>query len=264
MTKRCLLFTDNGIKGHIHEGGKGVIASAFAIFDYSANLITEAFEIEHDVTNNYGEMKAIRMGLIKAKLEGFDDIKIISDSQLCVNWINGVYQIENENVLSTYLEVKELLKVFEKSKVIWVSRDYNVYADWITALFDSYISPKILKELDVRFTEEELLKQLREILSNNPELSAEDYSVKDIKSYNSETSLYYQISLRYGSGLHALIPNTAGIGVGRNEDLRYCSLEEFKEHNLSVDSISIERMMRYLKPFYTTKEEVFDLQEQTQ
>jgi len=129
----------------------------------------------------------------------------------------------------------------------------------ITALYENYISPKILKELDVVFSEEELLSELKKILEQDPELSAEEYSVKDVGSYNSKTSLQYQVSERYGPGVHHLIPNTADIGVGKG--IRYCSLEEFRQNNLDINSIHIERMMRYLKPFYTTKEEVFDLEQ---
>lgn len=129
----------------------------------------------------------------------------------------------------------------------------------IEILFEEYIKPKIVKDLDVNFTEEELLEQLSLILNKNPELAGEDYSVKELKEYNSKTSLQYQIADKYGQGRHSLIPNTAGIGIGR-ADLKYCTIEEFKENKLSVGDISISRMMKYLKPFYTTKEEVFDLE----
>jgi len=129
----------------------------------------------------------------------------------------------------------------------------------VMKIFDDYISPKIIKELDVNFTEEELTDKLKEILINNPELSAEEYSVKDKTSYKTTTSLYYQISDRYGSGKHLLIPNIANVGVGRSEDKKYCTYEEFKEHNLTIDSLCMDKMIKYLSPFYSTKEKVVEL-----
>ncbi len=129
----------------------------------------------------------------------------------------------------------------------------------VLRVFDNYISSKICKELDVNFTETELTKELENVLSEHPELSAEDYSVKDISTYKVTTSLQYQISERYGSGVHALIPNNKNIGVGRNKDLKYCSIKEFKENKLGVSDISIFRMKQYLKPFHTTQKEVLEL-----
>lgn len=130
----------------------------------------------------------------------------------------------------------------------------------ITELFETYIKPKIINDLDVNFKEEELLNELNKILKDNPELSAQDYSCKELSTYKLKTSLNAQISERYGPGVHSLIPNTAGVGVGRNDKLKYCSLEDFNEHNLSFEQISIDRMKSYIKPFYSTKEDVLDLE----
>jgi len=129
----------------------------------------------------------------------------------------------------------------------------------ITFLFEEYISKKILNDLDVSFKQEELFNKLKEILTTNPELAGEDYSVKELCEYKIQTSLQYQISQRYGSGKHTLIPNTSGVGVGRSDKLKYCTLSEFREHNLTEENISIERMLKYLKPFYNDSGKVLDL-----
>jgi len=131
--------------------------------------------------------------------------------------------------------------------------------DSITKLFEDYIKPKIIKELDINFTEQELEIKLKELLKTKPELAAEEYKVKDISAYKVETTLQYQISKKYGVGVHSLIPNTAGIGVGRREDMKYCNQEEFKKAKLTINDIHIVRMLKYLIPFYTTKESVTEL-----
>lgn len=133
----------------------------------------------------------------------------------------------------------------------------------ILELFDNYITPKIKKELDVNFTEEELLDELKKILKEKPESAGQIFSPNDKESYKTTTSINYKILERYGYGNHNLIPITKeDIGVGQSS--MYCSLGEFKDNNLGVDSIAIDKMMRvYLKPFYSTKEKVLDLKTDT-
>jgi hypothetical protein len=130
----------------------------------------------------------------------------------------------------------------------------------ITKTFEEFISPRIVNDLDVDFTAEELFAYVINLLEDNPELAAQEFTVKKVKDYPSDTSIQYKISERYGPGRHNLIPNTSGIGVGISTS--YCSLEEFKQNKLTSDNISKDRMLAYLKPFYSTKEEVFDLETQ--
>jgi len=123
--------------------------------------------------------------------------------------------------------------------------------------FKEFISPKIVKNLDIDFIKEELYNYIIEILKDHPELSAQEYTVKNTEDYQTDTSIQYKISKKYGPGKHMMIPNTADIGVGISST--YCNLEDFKKNNLSVDDIYMDRIMKYMKPFHTTKEEVFDL-----
>lgn len=172
--------------------------------------------------------------------------------------VDGIYKFMwfIEKKCNNYLYVSDNDKVEVKGALF----DKNTPA-CINELFENYIKPKIIKDLDVNFTEEELNTELNNILKDKPELSAQYYSCKELSTYKTETSLNAQISIKYGPGVHALIPNTAGIGVGRNDKLKYCSLDDFKENNLSFEQISIDRMKVYIKPFYSTKEDVYDLNE---
>lgn len=127
----------------------------------------------------------------------------------------------------------------------------------VLRIFKEFISPKIVKDLDIDFNKEELYNYMIGILKNNPELSAQEYTVKKPEDYQTETSIQYKISKKYGPGTHMMIPNTAEIGVGLSST--YCTLEDFKNNNLSVEDIYMDRIMRYMKPFHTTREEVYDL-----
>jgi len=127
----------------------------------------------------------------------------------------------------------------------------------VMQLFKDYISPKIIKSLDVDFSEKELVDQLNLILKTKPELSGEEHNVKSIQEYSSKTSLQYQISEKYGEGKHFLIPNLKSVGVGKEK--KYCTFKEFESNKLTSNDIDISQLVKHLKPFYITKEEVFEL-----
>ncbi len=197
------------------------------------------------------------------------------DLELITNYFIELIKQEAPNPIdSFYLGVDKRLKFMwfiekKDNNYLWVDDKNQIgikgglfdvnCPQSVMRVFETYISPKIIKELDVRFTEAELLEQLRVIMEQSPELAGEEYKVRDKSEYKVPTSLYYQISDRYGSGRHILIPNTANLGIGKTKGINYCTPDEFQKHNLSVSDIHIERMMRYLKPFYTIKEAVTEL-----
>lgn len=134
----------------------------------------------------------------------------------------------------------------------------------IMNLYNNYICPKIIKELDVNFTENELRTELLKIIENNIEITAEEFTVQYLEKYKVKSSLQYQISEKYGVGKHVLIPNIAGIGVGKSKStknhigVRYCTIQEFKGNNLDISSIHIEQIMKHIKPFYKKQEITLD------
>ena len=99
------------------------------------------------------------------------------------------------------------------------------------------------------------LNDLSLLLKDDLLLAAEEHKVINCEEYKSKTSIQYQISERYGPGVHYLIPNTSRIGIGRQKGtkkikpIKYCSLEEFNTNNLSINNISLKKLMKNLKPF---------------
>jgi len=128
--------------------------------------------------------------------------------------------------------------------------------DIIMKLFNEYMSPKIVSEMDVNFTEKELKDKLKEMLVDNINLAGQTHTVKAPESYASKTSIQYQIAKVYGEGKHTLIPNKKKIGVGKSKGtkkkvgVRYCTLEQYKENKLRLIDIDFEKMIKYLKPFF--------------
>ena len=128
----------------------------------------------------------------------------------------------------------------------------------VKMLFDNYIAPKIQKELNINFTEEELDKEMKKLIKNDLTLAAEDYDVKPLDSYKSKTSLQYQICQMYGPGRHQLIPNRKGIGVGKNKNIKnplgYCSIEDFEKNKLTINDIDMTKLMKDFKRFIIIKD----------
>lgn len=153
------------------------------------------------------------------------------------------------------------IKVTDKNEIEIKGGIFNKNCpECITETFKQFISPRIIKDLDVDFTKEELSNHVINILKDNPEKSSQVFSTNNLEDYKSKTSINYRISEKYGPGVHSLIPIETDLDIGVGISTTYCSIKEFKENNLSVDDISKDRMMRYLKPFHTTKEEVYDLE----
>jgi DNA polymerase elongation subunit (family B) len=164
-----------------------------------------------------------------------------------------------------------------KNKYLWVNMDDTVgYRDTlfdattpeiVMKLFNEYMAPKIVKELDVNFTKSELNSQLKLYLKDNISLCGKEYNVKSPDKYKNDTGMHAQIAKMYGEGKYLLIPNTAGIGVGKSKStkkrraVRYCTIKEFNENNLLLKDIQISKILEHLKPFY--KDELKDDTSQT-
>lgn len=162
-------------------------------------------------------------------------------------------------------EIK-FIKFFAKNCYLYVTKDNQIEntstllnkntPSIVMKVFKEYITPKIVSELDCNFTELELKNKLLEYLKDKIKDASEQFSSKPLSEYKVKSSLEYQISEKYGVGKHNLIPNLAGVGVGKSKDtkkrkgLRYCTYEEFQDEKLSVDDIDMDRLVAYIKPFY--------------
>lgn len=184
--------------------------------------------------------------------------KFIEDVQKNFIFPQETFQLELDKEMKFiwFAAMNHYLYVDNKDKVVATSTllDKNT-PEAIMMLYNNYMCPKIVKELDVNFTEEELKTELLKIIENNIELTAEDFSAQPLSDYKVKTSIQYQISEKYGVGKHKLIPNTSGVGVGKakstksNVGVRYCTIQEFKAADLNSKDVDIKKMLSYLKPF---------------
>jgi DNA polymerase elongation subunit (family B) len=165
-------------------------------------------------------------------------------------------ELETEMKFIWFVAKNCYLYVNSKNEVKYKSTLLNVNTPKvIMKVFEDYMKPKIIQELDISFTEQELTEQIKLKLKEDLFLAAEEHKVIDCSEYKSKTSLQYQIAERYGAGTHYLIPNTAKLGIGKekgtkkNKPIRYCSLEEFKIKKLKIEDISLKKLIENLKPF---------------
>lgn len=125
----------------------------------------------------------------------------------------------------------------------------------IMNMFEDYMKPKIIKELHTDFTKEELETELRKQIKKDLTLATKRYRTKNLKDYNIQTSINYQISEVYGEGEHFLIPNLKNIGVGKSKStkkkiaVRHCTIEEFQKNNLSHNDVDVSCLLKHIDKF---------------
>jgi DNA polymerase elongation subunit (family B) len=156
--------------------------------------------------------------------------------------------VEAEIKLIWFISKNCYLFLTQDDKIIYKSTLLNKNTPKVVMnVFEDYIKPKIIKTIDIKFTKNELLTQIKKVLEKDISLVSEEYIVNDKNEYKVKTSLQYQISKKYGEGRYLLIPNKRKIGVGK--DKSYCTIEEFNDKKLKINDIDLNKTMKWLEPF---------------
>jgi DNA polymerase elongation subunit (family B) len=114
-------------------------------------------------------------------------------------------------------------------------------------IFWDYLVPQI-KDGKIKFTKAYLRGLIMELLQKDITLAALRKDVGPLEDYKkSPNGLQAQISAKYGQGIHFLIPNLKGVGVGKGKS--YCTIEEFHKHNLRLEHIDLENVFNELEYF---------------
>lgn len=116
-------------------------------------------------------------------------------------------------------------------------------------IFWDDLVPQIIEKGIAKFPKAEIQNLLQEYLQDTPALAATRKMVGTYAQYEktSPNSLPAQIAFKYGQGVHFMIPNLRGLGVGKKK--RYCTVEEFKKHNLGYQDINLEAVWSELGYF---------------
>ena len=114
-------------------------------------------------------------------------------------------------------------------------------------LFWDYLLPKIKSGGQVKFSKSYIKDLIYKLLEDDIGLASMRKMVGNVNQYKGVSSQPAQIAKKYGSGIHFMIPNVRGIGVGKAKKL--CTVEEFKERGLKIKDIDLSNVWKELDYF---------------
>lgn len=116
--------TDGGARGNPGPSGYGVV-----IEDESGKKLASLSEYLGHQTNNFAEYQALIAALEYAVKNGHKALKVISDSELMVKQIKGLYKVKNSTLQDLHHRAKELIAQLDWFRVEHVLRGHNAEAD---------------------------------------------------------------------------------------------------------------------------------------
>lgn len=119
-----LAHIDGGARGNPGPAGYGVV-----IEDESRRNVAKLSEYLGHQTNNFAEYQALIAALEYALEHGPKAMKIISDSELMVRQIKGIYKVKNAILQDLHARAKELISQLDWFSIGHAMREHNQEAD---------------------------------------------------------------------------------------------------------------------------------------
>lgn len=121
--KKLFINIDGACRNNPGLGAIGIVIKD------NGNTLQEHCEFIGETTNNRAEYTAAIKGLELAMSHCRDDIYILSDSELLIKQLNGVYRVKNSELRKLLIKIKQLEIFFKKVSYSHIKRDKNVKAD---------------------------------------------------------------------------------------------------------------------------------------
>jgi probable phosphoglycerate mutase len=115
---------DGGARGNPGPAGYGVV-----IQDPSGKKVAELSEYLGHHTNNYAEYQGLLGVLRYANANGIKALKVVSDSELMVRQMKGIYKVKHPELRKLYDEAQQLVRKLEYFEIRHALRENNVDAD---------------------------------------------------------------------------------------------------------------------------------------
>lgn len=115
---------DGAARGNPGPAGYGIHVS-----DNNSETIEDAFGYIGEQTNNFAEYTALLAALKLARLRGWNDVHIRSDSQLLVRQLNGEYKVKNEVLARFFRQARSDMSRLKRCRIEHVPRGENKEAD---------------------------------------------------------------------------------------------------------------------------------------
>ena len=117
-------FSDGGARGNPGPAGYGVV-----IQDEAGRKVAALSEYLGHQTNNVAEYQGLIAALEYAVANGHKALKVISDSELLVRQIKGIYKVKNAVLQDLHGRAKELIAQLNWFSIGHVLRGHNQEAD---------------------------------------------------------------------------------------------------------------------------------------
>jgi ribonuclease HI len=121
---KARLFTDGGARGN-----PGPAAYGYVLEDASGSVLAAHGEAIGVATNNVAEYSALLAGLEKAAELGVTELEVISDSELMVRQMQGVYRVKNAALRDLWEDAGRLARRLGHVTFTAVRREHNALAD---------------------------------------------------------------------------------------------------------------------------------------
>jgi len=115
---------DGGARGNPGPAGYGV-----AIEDAAGRPVAELSEYLGHHTNNYAEYQGLLAALRYASEKQITALKVVSDSELMVRQMKGIYKVRHPELRKLYDQAQQLARRLEHFEIRHAFREHNKIAD---------------------------------------------------------------------------------------------------------------------------------------
>jgi ribonuclease HI len=119
-----IAHSDGGARGNPGPAGYGVV-----IQDQSGKKIATLSQYLGHQTNNFAEYQGLIAALEYAIDHGHKALKVVSDSELLVRQIKGIYKVKNQALKDLHARAKDLIAKLEWFQIEHALREHNHEAD---------------------------------------------------------------------------------------------------------------------------------------
>lgn len=119
-----IAYTDGGARGNPGPAGFGVYVT-----DQGGSRVVQLSEYLGHQTNNYAEYSALIAALEWALRNEHRAVQVVSDSELMVKQLRGIYKVRNENLQPLFEKAQRLIAQLEWFEIKHVLREQNQNAD---------------------------------------------------------------------------------------------------------------------------------------
>jgi ribonuclease HI len=119
-----IAHTDGGARGNPGPAGYGVV-----IQNSAGKKIAGLSQYLGHQTNNFAEYQALIAALEYAVEHSYKALKVISDSELIVRQVKGIYKVKEPTLRDLHARAKDLISRLEWFQIEHVLRGHNREAD---------------------------------------------------------------------------------------------------------------------------------------